>query len=186
IKTNKSSRPARGAARGAGGGGAIRRGRGATARSGPAPYSVAPRLEQTKIMISNLAASVSEDDLKELFKSIGPIKTAFLNFDAQGRSKGAGTVVYRRDGDAAKAVEQYHNRTLDGKPMRIELVVSAQAVTALASSAAAASSSGSAGRGRGTGARRGRGRGAGGASRREPRKPKTAEELDAEMDTYMK
>ncbi|KAI9366008.1 hypothetical protein DFJ73DRAFT_806650 [Zopfochytrium polystomum] len=132
-------------------------------------------------MISNLAPSVSENDLQELFKPIGPIKSAVLNFDASGRSKGTGTVIFRRNGDASKAVETYHNRTLDGKPMKLELVVSAQAVTALASAASTAPTSGAGGRGSGRGGRGGRGRG-----RREGRKTMTVDELDAQMDSYMK
>jgi hypothetical protein len=33
-----------------------------------------------------------------------------------------------RPGDAAKAVKEYNNRTFDGRAMRLELVVSADAV----------------------------------------------------------
>ena len=146
--------------------------------------------------------------------NIGPLKSVALNYDSAGKSKGTGTIIFKTNSDAARAIREYNGRTLDERVMRIELIVSAAAIVPttlsdrLGKSVAPAASaprryfffpvdmwnvrnvyidmfyhifflkSGRGGRGRG-----GRGRGGrGGPSR----KPKSAEELDAEMDTYMK
>lgn len=57
----------------------------------------------------------------------GNVRNASLNYDAGGKSKGNGTVVFNTSADAAKAIREYHDRTFDGKPMKLELVVSANA-----------------------------------------------------------
>jgi len=46
-----------------------------------------------------------------------------LAYNAQGKSKGVATVVFGREGDAAKAYQQYNQRLIDQKqPMKIEIV----------------------------------------------------------------
>ena len=69
-----------------------------------------------KIEVANLQDSVSQEDIMELFGDIGPLKRAKLV--AQGTAE----VVFVNKSDAAKAVEIYHNRQLDGKAMRCKLV----------------------------------------------------------------
>ncbi len=51
-----------------------------------------------------------------MFSEIGPIKRAQLI------KKGLADVVYVHLNDAQNAIEQYNNRDLDGKPLKIELV----------------------------------------------------------------
>jgi len=80
-----------------------------------------------KINISNLPPDVKEAEVRELFaKTIGPLREVTLHFDAKGKSKGMGSVVFTRKGDAAKAVSMYHNRLIDGnRQMKVELVLQA-------------------------------------------------------------
>ncbi|KAI8998247.1 hypothetical protein BC832DRAFT_239276 [Gaertneriomyces semiglobifer] len=139
-------------------------------------------------MVSNLAKSVTQDDVRELFAQIGPVKSAQLNYDANGRSKGVATIIFSRAGDAQKAIREYHNRTLDNKPMKIELIVRADAPALTAPRATIASRLGGGGRSGGLAGRRGgdRRRGAGGNRSTHKKTPKTQEELDAEMEAYMK
>ncbi|KAJ3033227.1 hypothetical protein HDV00_006581 [Rhizophlyctis rosea] len=139
-----------------------------------------------KIVVSNLGKSVTERDVMELFNHVGPVRNAFLSFDSQGKSKGVATVLFKNHGDAAKAVREYHNRTLDGRAMKIELIFSADAVDSLAPVGGAGRSGG----GRPSGDRRPGGRGGrGGRGRRGPprerRPPADQKSLDAEMDAYM-
>jgi THO complex subunit 4 len=136
--------------------------------------------------VSNLAYSVTENDVKELFSQIGPLKAWSLNYNADGKSKGIANVTFQRAGDGTKAVKEYNNRTFDGRPMKIELLVNPSALPVVSASnrlGAPVNKGRDSGAKRGRGAGRGRGRGGrrGGPSR----KPATAADLDAELDGYM-
>ena len=63
---------------------------------------------------------------------IGTVRSAQLNYNAEGKSKGIATVVFSKKGDASKAFAEYNNRTLDGRPMKIELIVNPEAAAAAA------------------------------------------------------
>ena len=70
-------------------------------------------IQGTKVMVSNLQPTVSYEDILELFGDIGAIKRAKVT------TPGTAEIVYVSKPDAVKAVEVYHNRQLDGKPMKI-------------------------------------------------------------------
>jgi len=156
--------------------------------------AIAPQVSD-KIIVSNLPPDVNETQVRELFtQMIGPLRQVILTYDANGVSKGTASVVFVRQGDATKAYEQYHDRLIDGKrPMKIEIVVDPRKATAGVLPSLAARVGGVAVENghaptynlrRGTGGpRRGRGRGRGGR-RGNDRSPKTAEDLDAEMEDY--
>ncbi|KAF9478993.1 hypothetical protein BDN70DRAFT_859095 [Pholiota conissans] len=142
-----------------------------------------------KIVVSNLPGDVNEAQIRDLFTTtIGPLKEVNLHYDAAGRSKGVATIVFQKKADGAKAHQQYHNRLIDGKrPMKIEIVVDPSQNVSLASRVGPASGAPANGKPQAarTGAPRGRrtGRGRGGA-RKADRPPKTAADLDAEMEDY--
>ncbi|CRL04274.1 CLUMA_CG017372, isoform A [Clunio marinus] len=69
-----------------------------------------------RIIISNLHTSVTESDVCELFEDVGPLVSAHMV------RPGIAEVVYKNLGDAEEAVETYHNRQLDGQPMKCMLV----------------------------------------------------------------
>ncbi|XP_076265216.1 uncharacterized protein LOC143199345 [Rhynchophorus ferrugineus] len=69
-----------------------------------------------RIVVSNLQPSVTEDDIKELFEDIGQLLSAKLV------RPGVAEVIYKNLKDAQKAVDTYHNRQLDGQPMKCLLV----------------------------------------------------------------
>ena len=54
--------------------------------------------------------------IQELFEDIGPLVTSRLV------RPGTAEVVYQLHKDAVKAVDAYHNRQLDGQPMKCMLV----------------------------------------------------------------
>ncbi|XP_018567509.1 polymerase delta-interacting protein 3 isoform X2 [Anoplophora glabripennis] len=69
-----------------------------------------------RIVVSNLQPTVTQDDIKELFEDIGQLLAAKLV------RPGVAEVIYKNLKDAQKAVDTYHNRQLDGQPMKCLLV----------------------------------------------------------------
>lgn len=69
-----------------------------------------------RIVVSNLQPSVTHEDIKELFEDIGPLITSHVV------RPGTAEVIYKYQKDAKTAVEAYHNRQLDGQPMKCMLV----------------------------------------------------------------
>jgi len=79
-------------------------------------------LQGTKIVIQNLQTSVTQEDILELFGDIGALRRAKLV------NPGHAEVTFINKADAARAVEIYHNRQLDGKPMKCTMVGANNAV----------------------------------------------------------
>lgn len=69
-----------------------------------------------RIVVSNLQPTVTQDDIRELFEDIGQLLVAQLV------RPGTAEVIYKNLKDAQKAVDTYHNRQLDGQPMKCLLV----------------------------------------------------------------
>uniref|UniRef100_A0A336LXG2 CSON006870 protein n=1 Tax=Culicoides sonorensis TaxID=179676 RepID=A0A336LXG2_CULSO len=69
-----------------------------------------------RIVVSNLHTSVTKSDIQELFEDIGPLLESRLV------RPGVAEVIYKRLSDAESAVDTYHNRQLDGQPMKCLLV----------------------------------------------------------------
>lgn len=69
-----------------------------------------------RVMVTNLHSSVTVWDIQELFADIGGLVSAAII------KPGVAEVVYRTLKDAEDAVEVYHNRQLDGQPMKCHLI----------------------------------------------------------------
>jgi len=193
IKTTR--KPGRGGRRGGGRGGRggrnTRGGRGGQRRGGfggRGGRQVHPGLKTSgppKLTISNLHHGVSDSDIAELFSEFGTMKSAAIHYNRNGKSLGTAQVLFARRQDAMRAMMQYNGVHLDGRPMRVSMeggvgVTAVGPVKRLGQQGGR----GRGGRGRGGRGRGGRGRGGRGGGR--GGKPKTAEELDAEMDAYLK
>ncbi|KAF2266996.1 RNA-binding domain-containing protein [Lojkania enalia] len=150
---------------------------------------------ETKIMISNLPQDLDEQSLKDYFvqADIGNPKKILLQYGPTGRSLGSATVIFYKPEQATKATKELDNARIDGRPVRVEVLISAAKAPAPAPKPSladrisgpkkdkpkpATTEKPKAAGGRG----RGRGRGRGGRNPRGPRK--TMEELDAEMEDY--
>lgn len=130
-------------------------------------------LRGTPLSVSNLHHDVSEADLRKLFEEHGPVLKAKIAFDKSGRSEGRATIVYQNAESAVLALAKYNGVPLDGLPLKIERGVSSEPAARVHADAGRQASR----IGKRTGGRRGR----------RPAAPsKTADELNAEMDSYMK
>lgn len=82
----------------------------------PLSPSPSPPITGYRIVVSNLHQSVTQNDIKELFEDIGDLLESRLV------RPGVAEVIYRTLKDAEEAVDTYHNRQLDGQPMKCLLV----------------------------------------------------------------
>ncbi|KAF4540467.1 RNA recognition motif containing protein [Lasiodiplodia theobromae] len=150
----------------------------------------------SKIMVSNLPHDVTEPQIKEYFaKSVGPVKKVLLTYGPNGQSRGVATVIFTKPNAAAEAAAAHNGLKVDNRPMRVEVILgasdvpppaapkplgervqqpknAAKAQPKPATQTKAAAAAGKAGKKRLRGKKTNR------------PKPKTAEELDAEMQDY--
>jgi len=170
---------------------------GGASRNAPKPLMGIPTGGIHKLIISNLDYGVTDNDIRELFGEFGSMDSACIHFDSNGCSLGSAQVIYTNRAAAIKAKQQYDGVHLDRRPMKISLDGSGgfgggllgrptpvKRLSGAYGGGRQQSGGGRGGQGRG-GARGGRGGrgGSSGGSRNE--KPKSAEELDKELDTYL-
>ena len=68
------------------------------------------------VVVSNLAESVTDEDLSELFDDIGKVRKVTM------KGSGGAEIVFVNKEDAKKAVETYDKRLLDGRTIKCTLV----------------------------------------------------------------
>jgi RNA recognition motif-containing protein len=72
-----------------------------------------------KIYVGNLAWTASEDDLRQLFASYGPVQSVAIVMDREtGRSRGFG-FVEMEDADAQNAIARLDGQDLKGRSLRV-------------------------------------------------------------------
>ena len=72
-----------------------------------------------KIYVGNLPWSVTDEDLREMFASVGEVHSASVIMDREtGRSRGFG-FVEMNDGDADEAISRLDGRDQSGRPLRV-------------------------------------------------------------------
>jgi len=95
-------------------------------KEGKRPFKRDPKAathEGTKLYVSNLDHKVVDEDIKELFSSIGELVSSGVHFEERsGRSLGSAEAVFKNRADAGTAQRKYNGVQLDGKPMNIELI----------------------------------------------------------------
>ncbi|KAI8947066.1 hypothetical protein F4801DRAFT_582741 [Xylaria longipes] len=169
--------------------------RNATAKQAPA--KAAGGNGESKVVVSNLPKDVNETQIKDYFSSsVGPIKRVEVSYGPNSVSRGIATVTFHKPDGASKAFNVLNGILVDGRPMKIEIVVSAAKAAEIIPTtktlteritqpkaqpkSAANDKKKDAGKAVGSGAR--------GRKRRPVRSSrpakKTAEELDSEMADY--
>ncbi|KAL2759655.1 hypothetical protein ACRALDRAFT_1060337 [Sodiomyces alcalophilus JCM 7366] len=171
-----------------------------TAVNKPAPAKATPHTGESKIIVNNLPKDVNEQQIKEYFaQAVGSIKKVELSYGPNSVSRGIANVTFHKSDGASKAFQKLNGLLVDGRPIKIEIVVAAaQAASVIpqpkslaerttqpkAQPKSAASDKHNANGAKGAGANAG----ARGRKTRRPRtsRPakKTAEELDSEMADY--
>ena len=74
----------------------------------------------SKLYVGNLAYSVSNSDLEELFSKIGQVQSVAVIMDKfTGQSKGFGFVEMTNAEDATKAIEQLNDTELKGRNIKV-------------------------------------------------------------------
>lgn len=143
--------------------------------------------QEFRLHVSNLDYQVTNQDIKQLFSEIGPIKKAAVHYDKSGRSLGTAEVAFTTREAAIRAIKRYNQVPLDGRLMIITLVPSSTTQASPSKSRLGIQKT----RSTNTKSPRNKGgRSAGGRSgpakpkRRQPRKQVTAEELDADLEDY--
>jgi RNA-binding protein 23/39 len=78
-------------------------------------------VEVPRLAIENLDAKTTEIDLMRVFETYGIIEQVELSRDAQGRSRGSASIVFRRMEDARKAQATLDRQDMNGRPMHISM-----------------------------------------------------------------
>ncbi|OGM60148.1 hypothetical protein A2892_03030 [Candidatus Woesebacteria bacterium RIFCSPLOWO2_01_FULL_39_10b] len=75
-----------------------------------------------KLYVGNLPYTLTSDQLRELFAEAGSIADVVVISDrATGRSKGFGFVEFASDAEAAKAVEMFNGKDVQGRPLVVNV-----------------------------------------------------------------
>lgn len=83
--------------------------------------SMQRRREENSVRVTNLSEDVSEADLQELFRPIGPIQRIFLAVNKDtGESRGFAFVNYTRREDAERAIRVLNGYGYDNLILRVE------------------------------------------------------------------
>ncbi|KAI0381058.1 RNA-binding domain-containing protein [Hypomontagnella monticulosa] len=74
------------------------------------------------IFVRNLPWSTSNDDLVELFTTIGKVEQAEIQYEPSGRSRGSGVVRFDSTGTAETAISKFQGYHYGGRPLGLSFV----------------------------------------------------------------
>ena len=74
----------------------------------------------TKLYVGNLSFNTTENDLQDLFATVGPVTEVLLMQDrVTGKSRGFGFVTMSTEQDATNAISQFHGKTVEGRALTV-------------------------------------------------------------------
>jgi len=75
-----------------------------------------------KLYVGNLPFNVTEPDLQDLFGQAGTVSDVMLVQDKfTGKSRGFAFVTMSTEGEAQTAIEQFHGKALEGRPLTVNI-----------------------------------------------------------------
>jgi polyadenylate-binding protein len=77
------------------------------------------RAKFTNVYVKNLDTEVSDDQFTAMFTKYGPVTSALISKDEEGKSKGFGFVNYENFEDAHKAVDNLNETEHNGKTLYV-------------------------------------------------------------------
>jgi cold-inducible RNA-binding protein len=73
-----------------------------------------------RLYVGNLPFNTTETDLQDLFAQAGPVNEVVLMQDKfTGKSRGFAFVTMATDADAQNAINQFHGKALEGRPLTV-------------------------------------------------------------------
>mmetsp|Transcript_4039 Transcript_4039/g.7086 ORF Transcript_4039/g.7086 Transcript_4039/m.7086 type:complete len:259 (-) Transcript_4039:1199-1975(-) len=75
----------------------------------------------TRLSVANLNHAVSNEDINQLFRDIGPLRSAGIIFGANGQPTGRAEVIFVKREHALEAIAKYNGVPLDNRPLKISL-----------------------------------------------------------------
>jgi RNA recognition motif-containing protein len=85
----------------------------------PPPFERRPRMGK-KLYVGNLAYSVTDSDLEQMFAAHGSVQSAQVIMDRDtGRSKGFGFVEMGSDQEAQTAIQAMNGKEMDGRSLTV-------------------------------------------------------------------
>jgi len=79
-------------------------------------------MSQNRLFVGNLSFQTGENDLQEYFAQAGAVTSVNLMMDkVSGKSRGFAFVEFATPEEAAKAVEQFHNKEFQGRPLTVNI-----------------------------------------------------------------
>ncbi|EEB09132.1 THO complex subunit [Schizosaccharomyces japonicus yFS275] len=88
------------------------------------------RIERVKrdatslVSVDNIHYEVSEEELKTVFDRVAPVKNVSMKFDRAGRSEGRCTIAFEKEEDAKLAVAELNGFMLRDRGLHVELLAS--------------------------------------------------------------
>jgi RNA recognition motif-containing protein len=76
----------------------------------------------TELTVSQLPWSTSNDDLVELFSTIGKVEQAEIQYEPSGRSRGSGVVRFDSADTAETAIAKFQGYQYGGRPLGLSYV----------------------------------------------------------------
>ena len=79
-------------------------------------------MSQNRLSVGNLSYQTMDQDLQDFFSAAGSVSSVNVMMDKfTGKSRGFAFVEFASSDDANKAVEMFHGKELQGRPLTVNL-----------------------------------------------------------------